>query len=131
MSKFTDFEEFMLVPGTDAKYVLNASLIWEIGKRGSGWFFEIRSGTKFDISVPRWLEWLQSPHDRRILLAAAIHDELGKHGHDVAFASGEMRRAMSARGTSHLRAWSIFFVTLCYTAAWRFLNWGGLEKSEK
>ncbi|MDB2384199.1 DUF1353 domain-containing protein, partial [bacterium] len=89
MSKFTEFDQFEQVEGTRTQYRLTGDLVWEIGAKGSGWLLVTDAGTVFDISVPRWLEWLQSPHDKRVLLGAAIHDELGELGHDVAFASAE------------------------------------------
>lgn len=77
---------------------------------------EIEKGTRFDISVPRSLEWLLDPHNRDILLAALVHDELLKRGHDVAFASSEFRRAAIARGASKTFAWTLFTTTLVWTA---------------
>lgn len=116
MSRFTYFEDFDLVEGSRKLYQLNDSICWEVGARDSGWELTIPEGTIFDISVPRSLEWIQSPHDRAVLLAAAVHDELLKHGHDVAFSSSEFRRAAISRGCSSRRAWLLFTTTLLWTA---------------
>ena len=116
MIGFTRFEAFQRVPGTHKKYRLDAPLVWEIGNKGTGWSLEIAAGTVFDISVPQLLEWALSPHDRRVLLAAAIHDELLNRGLDAAFASSEFRRAAIARGCSRPWAWTLFITTLIWTA---------------
>lgn len=116
MSNFSAFDAYSLVVGTEKMYRLDVDLVWEIGAKGSGWVLNVPKGTEFDISVPHWLEWAQGPHDRRVLLAAAIHDELLRLGHDVAFASAEFRRAAIALGCSSRRGWSLFFATLGYTA---------------
>lgn len=121
MSGFSSFGNFEHVPGTHKAYLLTQPLHWHIGCKGSDWLLTVEVGTVFDISVPRVLEWLQSPHDRRVLLAAAIHDELLKRGHDVAFASAEFRRALLARGVSPARAWLLFAATLSWTAMHRQL----------
>lgn len=122
MSGFSSFGQFEHVPGTHKTYVLTHALYWHIGCKGSDWLLTIEAGTDFDISVLRFLEWLQSPHDRRVLPAAAIHDELLKRGHDVAFASAEFRRALLARGCSPPRAWALFTATLIWTASGRFFR---------
>lgn len=116
MSDFTSFNALSLVVGARKTYQLDAPLIWDIGKKGSGWSLIIPPGVAFDISVPRAFEWALSPHDERVLPAAAIHDELLRRGHDAAFASSEFRRALIARGYSQWRAWGLFLVTLLWTA---------------
>jgi len=59
---------------------------------------------------------LLSPHNRAVLMAARVHDELLEEGFDQAFASSEFRRALRARGLSSLYAWLLFFATLFATA---------------
>lgn len=116
MSTFTEFEDFEPVEGTRKMYKLTADLMWEIGSKGSGWQVIVPKGTPFDISVPKLLEWAQSPHDRAVLLAAAVHDELLNLGHDVGFASAEFRRAALARKQTKIWAWVLFLATLIWTA---------------
>lgn len=139
MGKFTEFEAFCPLPlpavptgmghlraglliedwgrrfGTT--YRLTAPLLWDIGCKGSGWVLAISEGTTFDISVPSWLTWALSPHDRRVLPAAAIHDALLEAGHDAAFASAEFRRACIARGVSRPFAWLLFTAVFVWTVA--------------
>ncbi|MEZ5878969.1 MAG: DUF1353 domain-containing protein [Tepidamorphaceae bacterium] len=51
----------------------------------------------FDLSVPWWLQWALSPHNRVWLPAAAVHDYMLETGCDAFFAAGEFRRAVQAR----------------------------------
>lgn len=119
MSAFTAFTAYERVIGTRKRHVLLDDLLWEIGARGSGWVLTVPTGYTFDISVPRWLEWVLSPVDRRVLLAAAIHDRLLELGHDVAFASSEFRRAVRALGVNPIFAMALFTSTLIWTAIGR------------
>jgi len=114
MSEFTKFEAFSLVD--KALYRLDADMIWAIGKKGSHWELVVKEGTEFDISVPAAFRWFVSPHNRTVLPAAAIHDELLRRGFDSAFASAEFRRATRARGYPSWRAWLLFSSTLLWTA---------------
>ncbi len=116
MSTFTEFDAFYAA-SRGLVYELCAPLVWDIGCEGSGWVLTIPAGTRFDISVPRWLEWALSPHDRRVLPAAAIHDELLNRGHDAAFASAEFRRAAIARGVRPWFGWLLYGAVLIWTVA--------------
>ncbi|EFO29368.1 conserved hypothetical protein [Roseibium sp. TrichSKD4] len=122
MSSFSNFDQFSRVPITRKLYRLNAPLTWEIGKKHSGHEITLETGTAFDISVPWLLEWLQSPYDRQVLPAAALHDEFLKRGYDVGFASAEFRRCLIARGCSPPRSWMLFTATLIWTAFGRFFR---------
>lgn len=115
-SGFSSFSRFSIVEGTRKSYVLDDVMTWAVGKKNSGFDLQIEPGTRFDISVPHWLEWLQSPHDHALLPCAAVHDELLNRGFDAAFASSEFRRAAIARGVHKGRAWVLFFTTLWWTA---------------
>ncbi|MCF6221631.1 MAG: DUF1353 domain-containing protein [Robiginitomaculum sp.] len=116
MSSFTKFQSFVRVASSRTDYALCEKLVWDIGAQGSGWQLIMTTGFRFNISVPHLLEWLLSPHNRQILPAAAIHDELLNRGHDKAFASSEFRRACIARGVHPAFAWVLFFATLIKTA---------------
>lgn len=114
MSAFSEFDGFVpFEVGTT--YVLTSHLGWDIGRKGSPWFLIIVSGNVFDLTVPRGLRWLQSPHDRQLLPAAAVHDELLKRGHDRPFAAAEFRRAARARGVGPWKAWALFLAVLAWT----------------
>ena len=110
--EFSRFDDFYLVEGK--KYKLNNPIVWEVGKKNSGYKIYLPKNYTFDVSVPFFLEWLVSPHDRRLLLAAAVHDELTIQGYDIAFSSAEFRRASVARGYNRAGAWVLFLATFFF-----------------
>ncbi|EFO33889.1 conserved hypothetical protein [Roseibium sp. TrichSKD4] len=116
MTGIARFDGFERVPGTRKRYRLTAPLLWDVSKKGSNWTLILPPGTEFDISVPWCLEWVLDPHDRAVLPAAAIHDELLIRGHDPSVSSAEFRRAAVARGCSRRWGWVLFFSTLLWTA---------------
>jgi len=83
-------------PGGD-KWRPGADLVWEIGRKGSGWDLILPAEFPFDSSIPRWLHWWRSPDYGPWLLAAAVHDRLLNQGHDRHFAAAEWRRAARAK----------------------------------
>jgi len=89
---------------------------WEMGRLESGWWFEVAAGVTFDVSIPRALWWIFSPHDRRFLKAAALHDELLRSGVDRVTAAGAFNEALKADGVSSARR-------LAMTAAVAFYRW--------
>jgi hypothetical protein len=103
-------------PAEDLDYILTAPLVWAIGQKHSTWLLTVAENEVFDLSVPPGLRWLQSPHDRKLLPAAAVHDELLKRGFDRPFAAAEFRRAARARGVRPWRAWALFFAVLAWTS---------------
>ena len=112
----TTFTDFSRVSENGIDYVMDKDFrSWEIGQPGSGWMLVIKAGTVFQVSVPWWMRWALSPHDKRALLAAAIHDELLNREMDVAFASSEFRRAAKALGADGCFAWALFFSTFIWT----------------
>ncbi len=115
MARFSEFTGFQRVPATRKTYRLTRDLVWHVGSQWSDWPLVVPAGTHFDVSVPQLLAWVLSPHDRRVLPAAAVHDELLKLGFDPAFASAEFRRAALARGTCPTWSWVYFAATLLWT----------------
>ena len=111
MTHFPSFNKFERIPGTD-KYILTEPLVWNIGIKNSGWQLIISEGTKFDISTPKYLVWLQSGNDEQVLPCAAIHDELLNRKFDAIFASFEFLRALRARNVKNFKSWVLFIVTL-------------------
>ena len=126
MSLFSKFNQFSLVSGIE--YVLDSPVYWDIGKKGSGYTLSFETGVRFDISVPVYLRWILSPHNRIVLLAAMVHDKLVEEGYDIAFSSAEFRRACVARGLPKWKAWILFFATFYYLL---FKKWLGKEKQPK
>jgi hypothetical protein len=71
---------------------------WDIGFVGSGVSVLVPVGTVFDVSIPRGLRWLLSPHDPRFLKAACLHDWLLRINWDRPTAGGVFHAALSAAG---------------------------------
>ena len=116
-TRFVDFNHFEKIAETRRDYLTGSDLSWDIGRKGSNWKLIIKKGFKVNVSAPRFLEWAIDVHDKDLLAAAAIHDWLLEQGFDKAFASSEFRRALRARGVSHIKAWGLFFATLVWTIA--------------
>lgn len=74
MSQFTNLEDWKIKSEVGNYYVTTKQVSWEIGKKGSGLWLRVSKGYKFDVSIPKVLQWLLSPHDERFLKAAALHD---------------------------------------------------------
>lgn len=72
------------------RYRLTAALIWRIGNQ-FGPVYRVPKGFEFEVSVPRLLRWIVSPHDHRFLKAAALHDHMLETG----LMGDEMRMIMA------------------------------------
>ena len=75
--------------GGSRGYVVTREVVWEIGKKGSGWIFKVEVGREFESSVPPLLHWVLSPDDPHFLKPAAIHDKLIEEGYRRPFADAE------------------------------------------
>jgi len=117
---FTKCDNFKYIEET--KYILLEDVVWEIGRKGSNLPVTLPAGYIFDISVPKGLTWVQDPHDRKVLLAACLHDWLLDNRFDIAFASAEFRRACIARGVSKLPAWMLFSSTYLYLSGKHYIK---------
>lgn len=120
MSKFSDFTEFSAISAFD--YQLDKKLTWEVGRKGSGFKLEIEKGYRFNLSVPWFLSWILSRHDKRVLLAAAVHDKLTDLNYDIAFSSSEFRRAAIARGYWNVGAWGLFIATFVFLQVMKLIK---------
>lgn len=98
----------------DARYVLARDLIWELGRKGSGFEYVVPAGFVFDVSVPPVLRWLFSPHDMRFLKAAALHDHMLENGWNRVEAAGPFERALAADGTPLWRRLLMFLAVALY-----------------
>lgn len=116
MAEFSKFKSFSKVEQTRKTYRLDEPFCWSIGLNSGSHKTVLDPGATFDISVPRWLEWFQSPHDKTILPAALIHDVLLRKGYTPDFAAAEFRRALIMRGVSRRYARLLFAVVLVWTA---------------
>lgn len=73
MSKYTDATNWYK-PTTGIRYKTTKSLEWELGSKGSGLWIRVPVGFIFDVSIPKPLRWLLSPHNPKLLKAACLHD---------------------------------------------------------
>ena len=96
MSRFTRAYDWAERHG--AGYVTTKPLAWEIGRKGSSLWLRVPVGTRFDVSTPRLLRWLFSPHNPRYLKAAALHDYALASGWDRISAAAAFAEALKASG---------------------------------
>lgn len=61
---------------TGTYYVTTSPLVMDVGGNGGQGLMSVivPAGFKFNVTVPKPLRWLISPHDKRLLRAAAFHD---------------------------------------------------------
>ena len=59
-----------------------ASLPWEIGRKGSGALVVVPAGFIFDVSIPSGARWIFDPCDPAYLKASCVHDWLLVDGWD-------------------------------------------------
>lgn len=75
MSAYTSVFDWCIYIGQN-KYRTVKELRWELGRKGSGFWYVVPAGVTFDVSVPWWACPIFSPHDKRYLKAAALHDQM-------------------------------------------------------
>lgn len=75
----------------------------------------IPKGLLFDISVPKMLRWALSPHNRKVLPAAALHDYMLRKGYPKGLCSLEFYRACRSRGVNIFLSSILYISTLAYT----------------
>lgn len=101
MSVFTDIEDWCF-SCVDTTYCTTKALSWEVGKKGSGLWLTVPSPYSFDVSVPRALWWMFSPHDKRYLKAAALHDYALDQGWASVAAASLFSQALMASGVGRI-----------------------------
>lgn len=100
------------------QYRQHGATWWEIGRKGSGFWFEVRDGTLFDVSIPAGpLRLVFDPHDPRYLKAAALHDEILRAGFDRITAAGAFNAALAADGVSRWRRLAMTLAVAFYRFA--------------
>lgn len=97
MSAYTDPGDWChLIYGITYKSV--RPLMWEVGRKGSGYLVTVPKGSVFDVSIPRPFWWLFDPHEPAYLKAAALHDELLRRDWARTTAGAEFHEALKADG---------------------------------
>ena len=112
MSDFTKGEDWCVrLRGT--KYLSSEPISFELGKLGSNFTYVVPSGFEFDVSIPRGLRLILSPHNPKYLKAAAIHDHMLSAGWDRPTAGGVFQAVLKVSGVGSITRLSMFFaVTL-------------------
>lgn len=113
MSNFTDSPEPLHLHGI--KYALRDHLRWEIGRQGSGIWLVVPKGYIFDVSVPWWLRWLINPHQRELLLPAALHDFVSIDGWEWQTCAGFWHHALRAMGMHPAKSFLYFLAVSFFT----------------
>ncbi len=115
MSLYTKADvEFDHVSGI--KYASRFPIVWNIGRVDSGLTVIVPPGFVFDVSIPRWLRWLISPHEKKFFKAAALHDRLLKEGWTRIAAGAVFHDALRADGVP---AWLAIIMWLA-VSLWRY-----------
>lgn len=112
MSAYTDNPGW-LSPDGDG-YRVERHIWWELGRVTSGLWIEVPPGFRFDVSVPWFARWLFSPHDKRFLKAAALHDWLLADGWSSVEAAGVFHQAMKADGVPRWRRLVMFLAVVLF-----------------
>jgi hypothetical protein len=97
-----------------ARYALTNELIWDVGMKGSGLTYSISAGYEFDVSIPKILQRVFSPHDRRFLKAAALHDHMLEAGWSRAESAAVFHEALKADGVPRWRRMVMFLAVAFY-----------------
>lgn len=85
--------------GTTRRWSTTERIDWHLYAKNSGILLSIEPGFEFESSVPRWAQWLISPDDPRLLLAACVHDHLlERYGARPFPAAGEWHDAAKKGG---------------------------------
>lgn len=113
MSSLTDLKDWTR-PLEGIKYQTTREATWEVAFKGSAWWVVVPPGFRFDISVPRGLRWIISPHDPRYHPAACLHDYLLVSGWDRVRAAAEFHLALQATGIPRLPRLALFLAVAVY-----------------
>lgn len=114
MSIYTDHSPRVALVG-GIKYRLIDAVSWHVGMIG-GPVVIVPPGFEFDVSVPPWLQWLYSPHERKFFKAAALHDYLLAKGWDRMTSGAIFHDALRADGVPVWRALSMWLAV----SLWRY-----------
>lgn len=114
MSAYTDALPVVDIGGGD--YLTDADLRWDLGKKGSGLTYTVSADFRFDVSVPRILQWAFNPNDRRFLKAAALHDHMLESGWSRIESAAVFHEALKADKVPRAKRLAMFLAV----ALWRY-----------
>jgi hypothetical protein len=111
LSEYTQSDAVIPIDGI--RYALINELPWDIGKKGSGLTYIVQAGHVFDVSIPKLFRWIFSPHDKRFMKAAALHDHMLQAGWSRTESAAIFHEALKADGVPrHERAVMFLAVAL-------------------
>lgn len=118
MSAFTDLQDWYRPHPVNPYYETTKVVCWEIGTKGSDMWIEVPVNYRFDVSVPRCLWWLLSPHDVRFHKGACLHDyALHELGWERVSAAAAFSEALRATGVPRLLRLVMVFSVIAWK--WR------------
>ena len=111
MSKYTNYIGVKRTGGIE--YELTEDLVWHIG-HVTGPEYRVPKGFKFDVSIPKMLQWLFNPHERAYHKAAAMHDDMLNKNWSRITAGAEFYDALKADGVKLWRRVLMFLGVVFY-----------------
>jgi hypothetical protein len=103
-----------VIPIDGIRYALTNPLPWDIGKKGSGLTYVVEAGYIFDVSIPKVLSWAFSPHDRRFMKAAALHDHMLVAGWSRVESGAVFHEALKADSVPAHKRMAMFLAVVLY-----------------
>lgn len=115
MSAFTS--HLAISPTFDGRWKLDAPLVWEMGRKGSGLTITVPKGFASDLaSIPSPVRWWLNPADARFARAAILHDWfLASRDWSRVTASAEFFEALRAGGVGRFKATAMAIAILVWT----------------
>lgn len=115
MSDYTDLEAWY-IDLEGLRKITTKTIHWDIGKKNSGFRYQVKPGFVFDVSVPRALHWLLNPNDPRFMKAACLHDHMLVAEWTRPAAAGVFHDAIKADGVSATKRLIMFIAV----AIWKW-----------
>jgi len=100
----------------DGYYLTDMPIIWHIGKKNSGLRYVIQAGFRFDVTVPKYLQWAFDPNNKKFLKAAALHDHMLENDWSRVESAAVFHEALKADGVSKLKRLVMFIAV----ALWKY-----------
>ena len=112
MSLYTN--KFPVIELGNNDFITDMPIIWELGKKGSGLRYIVPSGFRFDVSVPRAMQWAFNPNDRRFLKASALHDHMLNNEWSRIESAAVFHEALKADGVERAKRFIMFLAVVIW-----------------
>lgn len=108
MSAYTDAADWCESDTRPLYWRTTAPLRWEVGCKGSRLWFDVKTGTPFNVSRPHPIaRAFVNPNDPRYRKAACLHDVSLKRGWSRTAAAGMFADALAADGVGRWRRFAM------------------------